>query len=319
MLNYVSISVSQIGQSASADPALLVPSYGHEDSGESLLTATDSLQPPESQGIDAPVLNPGNRSPTPLKGVADSVVLDGVPEVRASTTMVAAVASEPIEAPIAPLDVDAQAPGQTDVGVRQMPAHLQDQDPVFSANEMRLLHKNDCVGIISRLRNSPQEKSRLCIPLCRLITCPLVRPIIEQDVRKLENDFVRGYRVGDRVIYVSLYDAQDRETPVTGCEDVWENPIWTRENDKFEARLQADPDLRQFSGKFFHVYEGNHRVTAWTRHIQILHADDPNWYISPDCIVLDGRQQHGLLLNAMNDINWYSHYPHLYFIHASIL
>ena len=185
-----------------------------------------------------------------------------------------------------------------------MPAHLLDQDPVFTANEMRLMHKNDCVGIINRLRNFPQGKSRLCIPLCRLITCPLVRPIIEQDVRKLENDFVRGYRVGDRVIYVSLYDAQDMETPVTGSEEVWLNPIWKLENERFEERLQADPDLMQFSKKFFHVYEGNHRVTAWTRHIKILHADDPIWYISPDCIVLDGRRQHGLLLNAMNDINW---------------
>ncbi|KAG0571650.1 hypothetical protein KC19_VG030900, partial [Ceratodon purpureus] len=199
-----------------------------------------------------------------------------------------------------------------------MPAHLQDQVPVFSANEMRLLHKKDAIGIINRLRNAPQDKSILCIPLCRLITCPLVRPIIEQDVRKLENDFVRGYRVGERVIYVSLYDAHDRETRVTGSEEVWLNPIWRRQNKRFEARLQADPDLLQFSQKFFHVYEGNHMVTAWTRHIQILHVDDPNWYFSPDCIILDGRQQHGLLLNAMNDINWAKSPKHLA-LHALLI
>lgn len=94
-------------------------------------------------------------------------------------------------------------------------------------------------------------------------------------------------------------------TTVLEEDKVWLNPLWKAANDQFEATLLADPDLRQFSKKYFHVYEGNHRVVAWKRHIETFHVDDPDWYISPDCIVLDGRQQSGLLLNAMNDINWY--------------
>ena len=38
---------------------------------------------------------------------------------------------------------------------------------------------------------------------------------------EVENDIVRGYHVGDRVMYVSLYDAHDLETPVTSLEDVF--------------------------------------------------------------------------------------------------
>lgn len=264
--------------------------------------ATDAPIPP----IDAPL--PPMASDTPLAPTAIDSPNHLVPEVDEAIVPpippAAPMAPVPIVVPVANEVVDATQPSEADVGVLHMPPHLADQDPIFSAHEMRLLHKNDCVGIINRLRNAPQAKSRLRIPLCRLITCPLVRPIIEQDVRKLENDFARGYREGDRVIYVSLYDKAQKTTPVTGSEEVWQNPLWLFENERFEAQLQSDPDLLQFSMKFFHVYEGNHRVTAWTRHIKNLHADDPDWYISPDCIVLDGRSQHGLLLNAMNDINW---------------
>ena len=133
----------------------------------------------------------------------------------------------------------------------------------------------------------------------------MVRPIIEQDVRKLENEFVKGYREGDRVLYVSLYGSSGKVSRVSEGDDVWSNPLWETLNDRFEATLLADPDLHQFSNKFFYVYEGNHRVTAWKRHIETFHIDDPDWYISPDCIILDGRQHDGLLLNAMNDVNWY--------------
>jgi hypothetical protein len=42
--------------------------------------------------------------------------------------------------------------------------------------------------------------------LCPLIPLPIVRPILEIDVQLLENEFVNGYKEGDRVLYVSPYD-----------------------------------------------------------------------------------------------------------------
>jgi hypothetical protein len=54
----------------------------------------------------------------------------------------------------------------------------------------------------------------------------------------------------------------------------------------------------------FFVWEGNHRLTAWWRHINNHHADEKSWHISVDCIIVDPRGYTGLFLNAMSDINW---------------
>jgi hypothetical protein len=68
--------------------------------------------------------------------------------------------------------------------------------------------------------------------------------------------------------------------------------------------LEKDSDLSQFVGKIFFVWEGNHRLTTWLRHINKHHSMDKNWHISVDCIVVDPRNCAAVFLNAMNDINW---------------
>jgi hypothetical protein len=68
--------------------------------------------------------------------------------------------------------------------------------------------------------------------------------------------------------------------------------------------LQNDPDLAHLAGKMFFVWEGNHRLTAWSRHINKHHALDKDWHISVDCIVVDPRNYTAVFLNAMNDVNW---------------
>ena len=185
-----------------------------------------------------------------------------------------------------------------------MPPHLQDKDPMWSANEMRLLQKSDYNSVISQLRTKPIKKSRFLIPLCRLKSYPKVRPIVASDVEMLANEFVKGYREGDRVLYVSLFDMSDKDLEVREDDDIWSNPLWKASNEAFEEYLSSDPDLHQFRNKYFYVYEGNHRVTAWMGYIQKYQSSNPDWYISVDCIVLDARGQCSILLNAMNDINW---------------
>ncbi len=44
---------------------------------------------------------------------------------------------------------------------------------------------------------------------------PLVRPINEVDVQRLENEFVTGYCDGDRVLYVLIYNNKDEIFNVT--------------------------------------------------------------------------------------------------------
>ena len=66
--------------------------------------------------------------------------------------------------------------------------------------------KRDSNSVINRLRIEPEAKSQFSILLCRLHTLPLVRPINEVDVQRLENEFVTGYRDGDQVLYVAIYN-----------------------------------------------------------------------------------------------------------------
>ena len=172
-----------------------------------------------------------------------------------------------------------------------------------------MLHKRqkgDSNSVISRLRIKPEAKSRFKIPLCQLCTLPLLRPINEGDVQRLENEFVTSYSDDDRVLYVSIYnDKAETLDVMSDMFDSWSS-LWQSANDRFEAELVADPDLAKFSRKMFYVWEGNHRVTAWWRHVNNFHRDDEAWHTSIHYIVLDPRNKTGVLLDAMNDINWYA-------------
>ena len=66
--------------------------------------------------------------------------------------------------------------------------------------------KHDLNSVISRLCIKLEAKLWLKIPLCRLQPLPLMWPINNVDVQQLENEFVIGYRDGNRVLYVSMYN-----------------------------------------------------------------------------------------------------------------
>ena len=158
--------------------------------------------------------------------------------------------------------------------------------------------------MIHRVRIKPLFKLRFSIPLCRLHCLPLVRPINEVDVTRLENEFVMGYREGDRALYVSPYNNLNEVLDVSDdIHNSWSS-LWQRANEEFDAMLQNDPDLAHLSGKMFYVWEGNHRLLAWWRHINKHHSLDKDWHISVDRIVVDPRHSTAVFLNAMNDINW---------------
>jgi hypothetical protein len=113
-----------------------------------------------------------------------------------------------------------------------------------------------------------------------------------------------GYRDGDRALYVSLYNNLDEVLHVSDdVKSSW-SPLWQEANAEFDAILERDPDLANFVGKMFYVWEGNHRLTAWWRHINKHHPLDKDWHIWADCILVDPRNCTALFLNAMNDINW---------------
>lgn len=176
--------------------------------------------------------------------------------------------------------------------------------PIEAELTMRRGQKDDTNSIIQRVRIKPTSKSRFAIPLCRLRALPLVRPINEVEVSRLENEFVMGYRDGDRAMYVSPYTDLGGVLLLTDEIKASWSPMWLEANAEFEEKCLSDPDIAFLKDKMFYVWEGNHRLTAWWRHIDKHHGNDREWHISVDCIVVDPRTCVAVFLTAMNDINW---------------
>lgn len=167
----------------------------------------------------------------------------------------------------------------------------------------RLKQKLDSNSIIQALRFKPVGASRLKIPLCRMIRLPLVRPLLLSDVKRLESEFVHGYREGDRVFYVSITDDTGSSQLVT--EEIissWDLH-WVHENNAFEKQLLQDEHWASLCGHMFFIWDGNHRHQAWSTYISRFHSDDANWHYSVDSILLASKGNTGILMNAMNDIN----------------
>lgn len=179
---------------------------------------------------------------------------------------------------------------------------------VTSVLESEQLHRKqlkvDTIGLINTLRIQPIMKSRLEVPLCRMIVMDEVRPVGEIDVQRLESEFMNGYRDGDRVLYISPYNNLETTRDLTEEEIATWSPHWQHVNEEFEKELMADDDLVQLRGKMFYVWDGNHCVSAWMQHITNCHPGELDWHKRVHCIILDPRGQVANLLNAMSDINW---------------
>lgn len=164
-----------------------------------------------------------------------------------------------------------------------------------------------CVSRIERLRFRPINKSRMSIPLCRLVGLQVVRPAMKSDITLLQDHFRDvGYVEGQGVFYVAV----DNDERIPKTLDVtpeiiagW-SPNWVIKNEEFEHFLQADPDLRKFSGKMFHVWDGNHRLQSWYPFINSEHPNELAWHFSVDCIMLELKGDVVAALTALHEINW---------------
>ena len=92
--------------------------------------------------------------------------------------------------------------------------NLIDQSEPLSAEELGkemddLLLKElvSTSAVLDGLRFKPKSKSKISIPLCRMISLPVVRPFLKNDVMGIGQDFVRdGYMDGRGVFYVAIHD-----------------------------------------------------------------------------------------------------------------
>ena len=87
---------------------------------------------------------------------------------------------------------------------------------------------------------------------------PMVRPTLQSDLIKLEQEFVHGYRDGASVFYVTMTDEHGRSQEVTAVDKERWRPIWNAANDAFTAYLLSVPELSGFQNLMFFVCDGNH-------------------------------------------------------------
>jgi hypothetical protein len=173
----------------------------------------------------------------------------------------------------------------------------------LNEDKLRELQKANSIQCIEGMRMLPKEASRFDIPLCRMVYMPLVRPTLTHDIKRLEAEFIHGYRPGAPVFYVSITNEHGEERFVKDVDTSKWDPHWTSVNKDFEVKLASNPHLRSLYGRMFFICDGNHCFKAWTCYIDKLHRDDLEWHYVVDNIFLDTRGKGGLLMNAMHDIN----------------
>jgi hypothetical protein len=168
---------------------------------------------------------------------------------------------------------------------------------------IRSRQKLNSVATIASLRVQPLSCSRFPIPLCRMLPMPMVRPTLESDLSKLEQEFVHGYRDGASVFYVSTTDEDGKRREVTAEDQEKWDPLWKSKNEEFNKYLSSVPELSGFTNMMFFVCDGNHRLQAWLNHIDRLHKSEPNWHYMVDSILLNTVGKIGVVMQVMHDIN----------------
>jgi hypothetical protein len=192
----------------------------------------------------------------------------------------------------------------TEDGVGVSPAMTQQE---IDTRLRGLLKKEqvNCYSHLERMRFQPRAKSKINIPLCRMISLPVVRPFLKNDVLNLASHFVScGYLEGNGVFYVSMEDNDGRTRAVTDEVVATWSENWIAVNAEFEKLLQSDDDLRVFSGKMFMVWDGNHRLQAWLPIINDDHGQDQSWHFSVESIILVVNGDVASLVTALHDVNW---------------
>jgi hypothetical protein len=133
----------------------------------------------------------------------------------------------------------------------------------------------NCYTRLEKMRFQPRTKSKISIPLCRMISLLVVRPFLKNDILNLAAHFVScGCLEGNGVFYVSMEDNEGRTKAVSEEIGASWSDNWRSVNAKFEQLLQNDVDLQQFPNRMFMVWDGNHRLQAWLSIINEDHSQD---------------------------------------------
>ncbi len=87
----------------------------------------------------------------------------------------------------------------------------------------------------------PKNKAMMSIPLCWLLSMPIVRPTLKIDVLKMEQVFFTQYCEGEMTFYVSATNFKCEEKLICKYIPSWSS-LWTCKNAKFDKFLLEDLD-----------------------------------------------------------------------------
>jgi hypothetical protein len=91
---------------------------------------------------------------------------------------------------------------------------------------------------------------------------PMVRPTLDSDLKKLEQEFVHGYREGSCVFYVSLTNESSEERFVSEEDKRAWGPLWDQQSEAFNLFVESDLELAHLKNRMFYVCDGNHRLLS---------------------------------------------------------
>ena len=149
----------------------------------------------------------------------------------------------------------------------------------------------------------PEGLFQLYIPLYRVVAMPMVRPTLNCDITKLEQEFAGGYRDGVAVFYVSTTNEEGESQEFSEDEMSKWDPIWREKNEVFTRYLDCRPELNFLKNLKFFICDGNHRQIAWMNVIDRCYTLVPKWHCVVDCILLETKGRLELIMQVMHDIN----------------
>ena len=178
------------------------------------------------------------------------------------------------------------------------------EDPSLRTTEMELRMSIRMTSHDVLQRATSPSASDLQIPLCRMLPMTEVRIPLKADVEKLKGEFLTGYRPGSSCFYVALRNFSLFEKEVLPGERASWSPLWQEEDRKFEALLASRPEYASFRNKYFHVWDGNHRLMAWMEVISHMHSSRVEFHAPVRAVILEPTlENRQILLNAMTDCN----------------
>ena len=89
------------------------------------------------------------------------------------------------------------------------------------------------------------------IPLCNILAMPMVTPTLPNDLAKLEQEFVHGYREGTSNFYVTIIDGESKPHEDTEARMTSWVPIWSTKNEEFNYFLLSVLKLVSFKNLIF--------------------------------------------------------------------